>query len=178
MKSERGFSLVELMVAMTVGLIIVLGAGQLLLSVFSTHRQVETLGEKQAAVNFAVDTLIRDIRKACWKETEPEDGEGESDTLVLNLPDDNGCASDMVEVTYTLDGQAGGETGRHSLTVDQGDGAGAQEVVSGLTANGFRVNPVGSYGMTVTLELVPTKSGGVPDTLTFFAINRTEAVGE
>ena len=45
MKRNNGFSLVELMVALVVGLIIILGAGQLFLTVFQTSRQVETLGE-------------------------------------------------------------------------------------------------------------------------------------
>ncbi|MDR5890490.1 MULTISPECIES: PilW family protein [Halomonas] len=176
MKHSRGFSLVELMVAMVIGLVIILGAGQLFLTVFQTQRQVEALGEKQAAVNFAVDSLLRDIRRACWNKAAASETMN-GDSLTLTLPDGGDCESGSVrDVTYRL-GDMAGEAGHgYALTIDKNDGAGAQEVVSGLTNNGFRVASAGDYGVTVMLELVPAGQDGAPDTLRFLAVNRTEAV--
>ncbi|TDB01743.1 prepilin-type N-terminal cleavage/methylation domain-containing protein, partial [Halomonas marinisediminis] len=61
--SSSGFSLVELMVAMLIGLVIILGAGQLFLTVFQTNRQVDLLSEKQAAITFLTEDLIREVRR-------------------------------------------------------------------------------------------------------------------
>ncbi|WP_438584008.1 PilW family protein, partial [Billgrantia desiderata] len=61
---QAGFTLIELMVALVIGLIIILGAGQLFLMGFQTFRQIELLSNKQAALTFATETLIRDIRRA------------------------------------------------------------------------------------------------------------------
>lgn len=61
---QSGFTLIELMVALVIGLIIILGAGQLFLMGFQTFRQTELLGNKQAALTFATESLIRDIRRA------------------------------------------------------------------------------------------------------------------
>jgi len=66
MDCSRGFSLIELMVAMVVSLVVILGAGQLFISLSQTSQRVSLLSEKQAAVNFAVETLLRDIRRADW----------------------------------------------------------------------------------------------------------------
>ena len=59
----KGFSLVELMVAMVVGLVIILGAGKLLLTVFNTNRQVGFLSEKQAAITFIAMELVREVQR-------------------------------------------------------------------------------------------------------------------
>lgn len=61
---QGGFSLVELMVALLIGLVIILGAGQLFLVGFQNFRKIEELSDKQAAITFIADTLLRDIRRA------------------------------------------------------------------------------------------------------------------
>ena len=70
---QKGFSLVELMVALIIGLVIILGAGQLFLTGFINFRQVQLLGEKQSALTYATETLVRDIRRArdCLLYTSP-----------------------------------------------------------------------------------------------------------
>ncbi|RUA22878.1 prepilin-type N-terminal cleavage/methylation domain-containing protein [Billgrantia gudaonensis] len=63
MHHSRGFSLVELMVALLIGLVIILGAGSCF-SRGSEFQKVERVEDKQAALMFAADVLIRDIRRA------------------------------------------------------------------------------------------------------------------
>ena len=60
---QTGFTLVELMVAMAIGTIIILGAGQLFLTTFQTFRTVDELSRKQESLIFTVNTLIEAGRK-------------------------------------------------------------------------------------------------------------------
>lgn len=54
---QGGFTLVELMVAMAIGTVIVLGAGQLFLTTFQTFQTVDKVSRKQETLVFAVRTL-------------------------------------------------------------------------------------------------------------------------
>lgn len=60
---QQGFSLVELMVAMAIGSIIILGAGQLFLTTFQTFKAVDEISRKQEALIFAVSTLTKEGRR-------------------------------------------------------------------------------------------------------------------
>lgn len=51
-KLQQGFSLVELMVAMAIGTVIILGAGQLFLITFQTFKTVDELSRKQESLIF------------------------------------------------------------------------------------------------------------------------------
>jgi len=173
MRRNGGFSLVELMVAMVIGLVIILGAGQLFLTVFQTNRQVELLSEKQAAVNFAVEGLLRDIRRADWN---PGDCCNQEGVLVLQVPnrgDISGC--DEVEKIYSL---AEAQT-QHFLQLEMkcikgGSGsAGPEDLVGGFSEGGFLIDS-DDYGARVTLSLLT--SGDEVETIEFFAVNRTAAV--
>lgn len=165
MKREIGFSLVELMVAMVIGLIIILGAGQLFMTVFQTGRQVELLSEKQAAVNFAVETLLRDIRRANPKSIKFESGSLE--LVVPNRGDVVGCSAGQdVTKTYFLSG--------NNLQLRLACGGvtiGPDSIVSAFDTGGFLVEPGNSDGeWVVSLGLLPS------DSLVFHAVNRTAAV--
>ncbi|WP_282041539.1 PilW family protein [Halomonas alimentaria] len=177
MKHSSGFSLVELMVAMVVGLIIILGAGQLFLTVFQTNRQVEILSEKQAAVNFAVETLLRDIRRADWSEISPAPGGSSAFVLEVTVPNRDECSGgDNVEKIYSLVSRTVGGESKNFLQVSCG-GNPSQDIVGGFAENGFNVTPVGDYGVLVELTLLPTDAmSGISDSLVFYAVNRTEAV--
>ncbi|WFE70778.1 prepilin-type N-terminal cleavage/methylation domain-containing protein [Halomonas sp. M1] len=61
---QTGFTLVELMVAMAIGTVIILGAGQLFLTTFQTFKKVDELSRKQEAVVFATTVLANDYRKS------------------------------------------------------------------------------------------------------------------
>ncbi|CAO1668204.1 Prepilin-type N-terminal cleavage/methylation domain-containing protein [Halomonas sp. NYA30] len=60
---QTGFTLVELMVAMAVGSIVILGAGQLFLTTFQTFRAVDELSRKQETVIFAANNLVNAYRR-------------------------------------------------------------------------------------------------------------------
>ncbi|MDP3535341.1 MAG: prepilin-type N-terminal cleavage/methylation domain-containing protein [Halomonas sp.] len=60
---QKGFTLVEVLVAMVIGLVVILGSGQLFLATLSTFRQVDELGRKQDAVVFAAHTLAASYRR-------------------------------------------------------------------------------------------------------------------
>ncbi|MGM1052507.1 MAG: PilW family protein [Pseudomonadota bacterium] len=181
MKRNSGFSLVELMVALVVGLIIILGAGQLFLTVFQTNRQVETLSEKQAAVNFAVETLLRDVRRADIVSIST-DGE----ELSLRVPNrgDIGLTcgpGDRVRKVYKLsDSEVSGREGWALMMGLKCDAPVAssdfQQVVVGLTSNGFVAVDDGNGALIITLELVATDGSGASDPLVFYAVNRAAAV--
>lgn len=182
MKSSSGFSLVELMVALVIGLLIILGAGQLFLTVFQTNRQVETLSEKQAAVNFAVETLLRDIRRASEVSVDVDGQE-----LSLTVPNRGDIAppcvpGDQVNKVYKLsDSEVSGREG-WALMLGQKCNAPVasndfQQVVAALTSTGFDVDPGGSGGVfVITLELMAADGDGTPDPLEFFAVNRALAL--
>lgn len=59
-----GFSLIELMVAMVLGLIVIAGAGSVFLAGKRTYRTNQALGDVQTNVRVAYEMLARDIRSA------------------------------------------------------------------------------------------------------------------
>ncbi|MCP1317306.1 PilW family protein [Halomonas sp. 707B3] len=62
-KQQLGAGLVELMVAMAIGTVIALGAGQLFLSTFSTFSAVDELSRKQEVAVFLTQILAEELRK-------------------------------------------------------------------------------------------------------------------
>ncbi|GEN26730.1 hypothetical protein HVA01_03760 [Halovibrio variabilis] len=60
---QYGFTLVELMVAMVIGTVIILGAGQLFLTTFQTFQTVDKISRKQESLIFVVSTLTEAGRK-------------------------------------------------------------------------------------------------------------------
>jgi len=184
MKRNGGFSLVELMVAMVIGLIIILGAGQLFLTVFQTNRQVEMLSEKQAAVNFAVETLLRDIRRADQSE-DPISWDGEVLSLTVSNRGDIAlpCApGDPVKKVYRLSGEQVSDREGWALEMGQACSGetinGYSQIVTSLEEGGFNVDVIDADAgvWLVTLTLMPTGQGGTEDQLIFHAVNRTAAV--
>ncbi|PKG50795.1 PilW family protein, partial [Halomonas sp. MES3-P3E] len=61
---QTGFTLVELMVAMAIGTIIILGAGQLFLTTFQTFQKVDELSRKQETLVFAASSIIERVRNS------------------------------------------------------------------------------------------------------------------
>lgn len=60
---QAGFTLIELMVALLIGSLIVLGAGALFLTTLQTFNKVDELSRKQEAVIFAAHTLSESLRR-------------------------------------------------------------------------------------------------------------------
>lgn len=63
LSKQAGFTLVELMVAMVIGTVIILGAGQLFLTTFQTFQKVDELSRKQETVIFAATMLTNGYRQ-------------------------------------------------------------------------------------------------------------------
>lgn len=81
---QRGFSLVELLVALVVGLLVTLGAGQLFLSSLNSYQAVTHISRNQEVVVFVVNIMIRHIRE--------EDKPANDFEL---MPADNGTTCDL-----------------------------------------------------------------------------------
>lgn len=78
--SQRGFSLIELMIAMTIGFIVLAGVGYLYIESRQAFRSMDNLSRMQESARYALDTMARDIRMAGYR----------------------GCASSNVDVTNVL----------------------------------------------------------------------------
>jgi prepilin-type N-terminal cleavage/methylation domain-containing protein len=100
-KCSAGFTLVELMVALVIGLIIVLGAGQLFLMGKQTYDRVVDLSSRQESLRYLTDILSLDIRTASGVDL----GDGSAITLEYGTgmrPDDPHCSGGgLVSVEYT-----------------------------------------------------------------------------
>lgn len=154
MKMCRGFSLVELMVAMAVGLVIILGAGQLFLTMFQTSRQVELLSEKQAAVTFLTVELIREVRR----------GEFDADGYRLSRVDkkENSAVIEKKDSSGSFQALVGG------LMMPEGE-AGDKVLFTGSS-----VLSESDGVVTFSFDLVAMDGGREP--ISFIAVNRTDAV--
>lgn len=61
---QRGFSLVELMVAITLGFIVVAAVGYLYMGSRQSFRNTENMARMQESARYALDTMARDVRMA------------------------------------------------------------------------------------------------------------------
>lgn len=64
---SRGFSLIELMIAMTIGFIVLAGIGFVYLESRSSFRSMENLSRMQESARYALDMMARDIRMAGYR---------------------------------------------------------------------------------------------------------------
>ncbi|PMR70898.1 PilW family protein [Halomonas heilongjiangensis] len=97
-----GFTLVELMVALVIGLIIVLGAGQLFLMGKQSYDRLAELALRQESLRYLTDLVSLDIRTASGV-----DADGSTLTLEYDpgvRPNDPYCpGDDLSQVDYTFD---------------------------------------------------------------------------
>ncbi|SHM15868.1 PilW family protein [Vreelandella subglaciescola] len=91
---QAGFTLIELMVALLVGSLVVLGAGSLFLTTLQTFQTVGELSRKQETVIFAAHTLSAGIRQS------KDDGEGMPYTLQcqINKDKDDQCECTLQDI--------------------------------------------------------------------------------
>ncbi|MDN6180519.1 MAG: prepilin-type N-terminal cleavage/methylation domain-containing protein [Halomonas subglaciescola] len=71
-RTQQGFTLIEMMVAMVLGTVIILGAGHLFLTTFKTFQEVDALSRKQEAIVFSTQTIMSEIRKY-HDDSDPDD---------------------------------------------------------------------------------------------------------
>jgi type IV pilus assembly protein PilW len=101
-KIQAGFSLVELMVAMTIGFIVVASVGYVYLGSRSAFRTTDNMSRMQESARYALDTMTRDIRMAGYR----------------------GCASSTGKFTNTL-AQASATAYNFGVPLEGFDAAGA-----------------------------------------------------
>ncbi|GKW49372.1 PilW family protein [Halomonas sp. NCCP-2165] len=125
---QGGFTLVELMVALVIGLLIVFGASQLFVTSKMSFNRMESLAERQESLRYFVDVVSLDIRSS-GVETISDDNLNELELGYTTRTEDPYCVSggDLVKVKYSyLDGDV-------LIDYDCGSGwVGAQPIVSGL----------------------------------------------
>lgn len=64
---HRGFSLVELMIAMTIGFVVLAGIGYLYIESRQSFRSMDNLSRIQESARYALETMARDIRMAGYR---------------------------------------------------------------------------------------------------------------
>ncbi|WP_185827542.1 PilW family protein [Halomonas nitroreducens] len=162
---QSGFSLVETMIATLLGLLVLAGATQLYLTLGRSQDRSEQLAERQQALVFGTDSLLRDIRVAKGWDL-PADGMTAT-SLRLTLEGSRratycpGAGTDDFTVTYARQDD--------DLILDPGCAA-SMALVSGIA--GFRVERgAGSHSARITMTLTAAQDAPSP-TLTFTAVNR------
>lgn len=140
---ERGFSLVELMIAMTIGFIVLAGVGFLYLESRQSFRSMENLSRMQESARYALDIMARDIRMAGYR------GCASSSVTVHNV------LSKSTESAYNFDspmnGYDGGTAGwTPTLPTDTG-GLSALSILPGTDAIIVR----GAFGSGTTVTKQP-----------------------
>lgn len=176
--TQRGFSLVELMVALVIGMIILLGAGQLYVTLRQNQQRAEDIGARQDTLLFVSSTLLRDIRTA---KAITADANNPS-KLMLTIDgsrSEDYCArsggDDDVELTYVFDRD---QEGVSVVALCPGG------TVTGTLATDirdFEVMPMAndtSYRVTLTLNRVGEGKGrtGNVENLVFEATNRNRVL--
>lgn len=180
---QRGFSLVELLVALVIGLIIILGAGQLFLTGFLNFRQVQLLGDKQSALTFASETLVRDIRRAKTDCTSAPDcisfNGGELTLFVANRDDVAGCdPGDEVTKTYWVREADGENVMQVRMDCDGLSSPINEPITGGFSTSGFSAQPGAVDGVwLLTFDLLSNaRNPADSESIVFRVVNRTTAM--
>lgn len=105
LKRQSGLSLVELMIAMVIGLIVLAGLAQILLSGKRSYGTQSGLGTMQENARFALYFLQRDIAKAGFpRSAGPSISQPTMTPFVAaNTLDGTGGASDQIEIRFNSD---------------------------------------------------------------------------
>ncbi|MGQ4879124.1 PilW family protein [Billgrantia sp. LNSP4103-1] len=174
---QAGFTLIELMVALVIGLIIILGAGQLFLMGFQTFRQTELLGNKQAALTFATEMLIRDVRRASSLNVVNVSGDKFEVVVPNNGEISSASCDDGDDVTKRY--WVGSSEGGYSLYLWMNcSGVTIEEpLAEGFSSDGFPMPAEEGDGVwKFTFRLVSNQEGSASDKFEFYAVNRNDAI--
>lgn len=153
---QAGFSLVEMMVAMVLGLLVILGAGQLFLTGLQSFRLVEHLNRVQEVVSYVNNVIGYELRQASAGTGPVESGSTAvvetSNRLLIRFPPSIGASykpycpsgtSEMPAIEYDFHSESGSI--RVAATCD-GNVVAPQPVVSGLSSVTFEAD-VASAGV-------------------------------
>lgn len=178
-RSESGFTLVELMVAMTIGTVIVLGAGQLFLTTFQTFRIVDELSRKQEALIFITEALVQDVRSATHIDVEPNEGPNNAAMKFSLHPGDDCNKDELLERIYFLS-----ETnGEFSLSVSnkcesESQWGQSEPLVEGFyddSAASFLLKEEGGGGLYKLVIRLAKNEGEIYEEIVLRIQNRVEA---
>ena len=136
--NQTGFSLVEMMVAMTISLVLVLGVATIMISSKRSYNVQQDMARMQENARFAIEFLNKDLRMTgnfgCSGEVPngitrlggTEGGVGLApDMLSVNFADSNQNAFSVVHPLLASGGSTGGSTGGSVLGGGGAGGAGA-----------------------------------------------------
>lgn len=168
---QKGFTLVELMVALVIGLLIVFGASQLFVTSKVSFNRMELLSERQESLRYFVDVISLDIRSS-GVENISDDNPKELELGYTTRTDDPYCISggSLVEVKYHYSG------GDILFDYNCGSGwVGAQPIVSGIEDADFTHIDSDNY-VQVFLRFSPDLGDSVEDRSFEFLVANREGV--
>ncbi len=177
MKSKRfyhegGFTLVELMVALALGLLVVFGATQVFVASKQSFNRMEEQASRQESLRFFADVVSLDIRSSAANKI---DDSGDK-VLVMEYTErteDPYCTSstaDLVSVIYSY------SSGAVYVNYDCGSGfVGDQAVVDGLVDADFDYIDSDGY-VIVDIEFAPIGAESVADKRFSFRVANRESV--
>ncbi len=147
---QRGLSLVEILVALTISLFLIAGVIQLFIGSKQTYRFNDAQSRLQENGRFAIDRMAWDIRMAgydpdIWAPPLPnaiavasgdeDEDEDEDDEITIQYSNDAGTAT--LSRRYYIDN---GVSGRSALFLRRSEDANPQELVEGV--EGMRITPL------------------------------------
>lgn len=160
LRRQSGFTLIELMIALVLGLLVVLGASQLFLTSSQSFRSIESINKRQEVVSYIANVIGYEMRIASGG-TGPIGVGGnvvnESDRLKIEFDFKSGympyCppgTGHMLGVEYFVDVEASSLiTQANCDGVEQGE----QEVIAGISGIQFKTDKIGVYvDVVITLE--------------------------
>ena len=179
-KRYRGFSLVELMVALVVGLLITLGAFQLFVTSKKTFNHSLAVLERQETLRFIIDSLSYDIRSSSATNMLDDSGVVLSDNskITLNFDRANSVCDPVDEYTiqyYQSDASEAIYVKSACGSDNINDVASGDSIVLGIASINFRYIDFG-LGVRITITMVD-ELGRLEDQVYKFTIANRSAVG-
>jgi len=101
-RAYRGMTLIEVMIALTIGLILLAGTLTLFANNKRSYAEQDQMGRLQENARFALDMLTRDIRMAGYV------GCSNDITQVNNTVNGQGNAANLIDMTNPVEGSEGG----------------------------------------------------------------------
>ncbi|MEQ6918772.1 PilW family protein [Halomonas aquatica] len=180
-KRSRGFSLVELMVALVVGLLVTLGAFQLFVTSNKTFNHSLAIFERQETLRFIVDSLSYDIRSS--DQTDMFDSDtglvlSDDDRITLSYNKGNSICAPEDEFTIQYYQSSPNVISVKSAcgSVEIGDVESSDSIALGVANINFSYIEFG-LGVRVTLTMIDPRNR-LADQTYFFTIANRSSVGQ
>ncbi|MGM0915625.1 MAG: PilW family protein [Pseudomonadota bacterium] len=153
-KRQLGFSLIELMIAMVIGLVLLLAATEAFRSIKISFNRLQDISNLQSSLSFVSDTLLHDIRRA--ELIDENDG-----VFTIRFMNDD---QHLYRVTE--------DDGDYMLQVDSGDGFAA--LATGLVNDQPLLERYGDEELGGWQVNLSYRDGGDVKDYSFLAIHRRE----